>query len=44
MLANPHKALLSKNQAAEDIASIKFFSAGTCKVKLSIMVNGIAVL
>ena len=44
MLANPHKALLSKNEASDDMASIKVFKAGTCNVKLSIMVNEIAVL
>jgi hypothetical protein len=44
MMANPHKALLSKNEVSDDIKSIEVFSAGTFTVKLSIMVNGIVVL
>ena len=44
MLVNPNKAMLSKSEFSDDIKSIEVFSAGSFSIKLSIMVNGIAVL
>ena len=44
MLVNPNKAMLSKSEVSDDIKSIEVFSAGSFSIKLSIMVNGIAVL
>jgi len=44
MLVNPNEAMLSKSEVSDDIKSIEVFSAGVFSVKLSIMVNGVAVL